>query len=744
MMDRLPPLPLWCFAVAFAVYAVMAAPGVEWMDSGELTAAGFTLGGAHPPGHPAHTLLAKLASLVPIGEVAFRVNLLSALCMAAAVAGTAALARALVAKVPVAAAVAAGVVALSPLATTNATRAEVYAPVAALLVWALERTVRFVRDGAAPDALVAALCCALAAAFHPLIALAGALPIALGVAVRARRRLLRLAAPCVALGALALIAYGYLPVRGNAAERPLLLWDDPSDLDGFMRLLGGGAYQGNFALEGLPKRAALMAMLTGEGTGLAALFAGLVGLAFAATTRLRGAWLPLAFAASVIVAAATQRHYNPDMPGYVLPALLALAAGVAPLISVARKLAPGNHWLVPYVAAVPILGLAALGPVVRADDGGARRTDDALRHWDDTVGRVPAGPALYFANTDHALFPAQYEQLVAGARPDVALASFDLAHDVWFLRYIDDSLPALYVPHIDDDAYDAPAERLVATNLRAGRYVGGEVPAFGELRGSHAAPRGLGWRYALQPIDSDARESIPAPPPRYAGGVGRRVAGLTALVRARWEAGRGRLYHAARAAGLEDRFGPSTEKLRAPTDRPELARHVPVTTAVFLFDDWQRELLGDDLAWRGGLARERLPAGAVPERRLLALWHALLDGDPGATDGLQYLSRDELLATARAFGLARKFPASEEPLRVLLARDPDDVAAIILLGSAAGNQGRFDDAARLFTRATELAPRHADGFFRLGLALQRLGRIDEARAAFARARLLDPRIKTPF
>jgi len=75
------------FAIAAALYVVLAAPGVGWMDSGELTAAAWSLGGAHPPGHPAHSLLGKLASLAPLGEIAFRVNLLSGVAMAAALAG---------------------------------------------------------------------------------------------------------------------------------------------------------------------------------------------------------------------------------------------------------------------------------------------------------------------------------------------------------------------------------------------------------------------------------------------------------------------------------------------------------------------------------------------------------------------------------------------------------------------------------------------------------------------------------
>ena len=58
-----------CFVV---VWTGRAAPGVEWLDAGELTAAGFTMGVSHPPGQPGHALLARLAAYLPLGEVAFR------------------------------------------------------------------------------------------------------------------------------------------------------------------------------------------------------------------------------------------------------------------------------------------------------------------------------------------------------------------------------------------------------------------------------------------------------------------------------------------------------------------------------------------------------------------------------------------------------------------------------------------------------------------------------------------------
>ena len=55
-----------------------ACPTVYFGDSGELIAAADSLGVAHPPGYPIYTLLGRVALLLPIGEAAWRMNVLSA------------------------------------------------------------------------------------------------------------------------------------------------------------------------------------------------------------------------------------------------------------------------------------------------------------------------------------------------------------------------------------------------------------------------------------------------------------------------------------------------------------------------------------------------------------------------------------------------------------------------------------------------------------------------------------------
>lgn len=67
------------FLLSFVVYLVFLCPDVAWDDSGEFVTAGRCLGVPHAPGSPLVVILARIFTLAPIGSVAVRVNLLSAL-----------------------------------------------------------------------------------------------------------------------------------------------------------------------------------------------------------------------------------------------------------------------------------------------------------------------------------------------------------------------------------------------------------------------------------------------------------------------------------------------------------------------------------------------------------------------------------------------------------------------------------------------------------------------------------------
>ncbi|OGO33279.1 MAG: hypothetical protein A2Z03_08540 [Chloroflexi bacterium RBG_16_56_8] len=71
-------LGLLCVGVSFAVYWRTLAPTVFTFDSAEFATGAYTLGITHATGYPFYLLLAKLFTLLAIGDVAYRVNLMSA------------------------------------------------------------------------------------------------------------------------------------------------------------------------------------------------------------------------------------------------------------------------------------------------------------------------------------------------------------------------------------------------------------------------------------------------------------------------------------------------------------------------------------------------------------------------------------------------------------------------------------------------------------------------------------------
>src|SRR6266705_5869678 len=72
------------FVIALLLFTWTLAPTVTLTDSGELIVVAHGLGVAHPPGVPLWVILAHLASLVPLGNVAVRINFSSALFAALA------------------------------------------------------------------------------------------------------------------------------------------------------------------------------------------------------------------------------------------------------------------------------------------------------------------------------------------------------------------------------------------------------------------------------------------------------------------------------------------------------------------------------------------------------------------------------------------------------------------------------------------------------------------------------------
>ena len=72
------PFLLLACTIPFAVYMATLAPSVTFFDSGEFLTATASLGSAHSPGYPLFLMYAKPFTFIPLGNIAFRVNVATA------------------------------------------------------------------------------------------------------------------------------------------------------------------------------------------------------------------------------------------------------------------------------------------------------------------------------------------------------------------------------------------------------------------------------------------------------------------------------------------------------------------------------------------------------------------------------------------------------------------------------------------------------------------------------------------
>jgi hypothetical protein len=249
------------FAVPLAVYVASLRPGVDYWDTGELQTVPYILGIAHPSGFPAYVLVGWVWShAVPVGDPAYRMNLLSAVGMSsAAFALTAALLECAVE--PVFACGAALVFACTRVPWDHATHADVHPLALAAIGASFWLALRWRRTGSRRALVACAVAAALALAFH-----SGTVLILPGIVLAAlsRRPTLRDANVCIGLGAIIVAgAYAYLPLRsavlaadhrdptlalGLPPGRPFWDADHPSSWSGFRSEVGGGQFGTKAAL----------------------------------------------------------------------------------------------------------------------------------------------------------------------------------------------------------------------------------------------------------------------------------------------------------------------------------------------------------------------------------------------------------------------------------------------------------------------------------------------------------------
>jgi Protein of unknown function (DUF2723) len=232
-------------AIGFGVYLRTLMPGVAFADWGEMQVVPHVLGVAHPTGYPTYILLAWLAQLVPIGTVAFRANLLSAILVAATLATVVLISVRLGVRPLIAAA---GGLALGAVGTVwaAATVAEVNPLHLLLIALILHRALVWEDRLAVRDLAIGGLLIGLALGNH-LLTLFIAPFIVVFVLWAGRRTILDrpwLVLVPVVTGVLGLAVYLYIPLA--AAASPPLPYNHPLTLEAVLWLVTGAQFRGQF------------------------------------------------------------------------------------------------------------------------------------------------------------------------------------------------------------------------------------------------------------------------------------------------------------------------------------------------------------------------------------------------------------------------------------------------------------------------------------------------------------------
>lgn len=481
MRERLPSSPVLAgigvSAGALALYLSTIAPTLTWgylargVDGGELLAAANTFGVPHPPGYPTYTLLLKLfATLVPVGDFAFRGNLMSALLAT----GSVALLYAVVLRFcgymwpngprslrTVSAALGAGVFAASPLFWSQAIITEVhtlnalFAGLLLLIATRLALPTEPRGEGSPRNMLVLfGLVLGLGLGNH-LTLLAIAVPLALWVAASLGWRNVASVWPVLALF-VGLSIYVYLPI--SASQEPAVNWGNADTVGGMAWMLSGRVYQEHvFGVSSgaIGGRVRDWADLSFDQFNPIGIFLGLVG---AASLRTRQRWFLAASLASIAVVSVYSITFNTiDASVLTIPAFMVfsiwIGVGFYAVISSFSEWASSANQAAQQAAlkfvtnrtvlALSIIGALAMpisSVVLNHDDQNLRSDRRAFEYAKTVIDSVPDGSVVVSARETTA-FSMWYMRYAEETDRDVAPIASPLLQFDWYWRNLNARFP---------------------------------------------------------------------------------------------------------------------------------------------------------------------------------------------------------------------------------------------------------------------------------------------------------------
>jgi hypothetical protein len=433
---------------SLGLYVKTLAPTLLMADAAEFQLACYTLGIAHPTGYPLYAMVGWLWShLVPLGDAAYRVNLLSAVFAAWSVGLLYPLLLSVVrsalptshgATLRAVAFLATVTLAVSRTFWSQAVRAEVYALNSLFVVAMLYLLLHWAESRSPRTLQAAALVYGLSLTHHvTMILLLPACLVFVWLTDRSVFRSPKFFGTLLVLTGLPLALYLYIPWRAPdtpylhldlAPGRTLELYDN--SLRGFVSFLTAEMFQGQLGYQApIVDRLAMAATqllrqfgIVGTGLGLL----GVVRLALPSSGHRSRRILVLLGLCYCAVVAFTLFYHIGDIqvlytPSYILFALW-MGVGMAWLpdavgarIGVSSSVARAVSW-----GLIALFALLPLGSLWNNYSSVDKSGDHVARQWAEEIlsQPVPEG-AILVSNDRNEITPLLYLQYVEGQRPDL-------------------------------------------------------------------------------------------------------------------------------------------------------------------------------------------------------------------------------------------------------------------------------------------------------------------------------------
>ncbi|MBI6545390.1 MAG: DUF2723 domain-containing protein [Cyanobacteria bacterium NC_groundwater_1444_Ag_S-0.65um_54_12] len=443
---------IWVGVIAgllvFLAYLPTVQRGLGNWDVGEFQTVPYILGIAHPTGYPFYTLLGKVwLILMPVGSVAYRMNLLSAVCAAGAVGILGFMSRRFAGTfIALASALTFG---LAPYYWRVALRADPHALNALMVLGLLALCLAWAKRREPWLLGVLAFWSGLSLGNHLLILmLFPAVAILVLTTAPTKELTGKFVAALAGLFSAGLSVYWYLPLR--SLMNPPLNYGHPTTLERFLYLVSGSQFRGHMhflSLEGIAHfgqklaqyPAYLQTWYTGPGAALIGLFA-ICGLGWLCTKHWQTAlFLGLAF---LVPLYAASNYENADLDRYHFPAhavLLLCAAIGSGAIWKAWQTKPRVLLLLPL--------LALILPLILWQQNHGKFVQEAQDDW-----------------------PRRFMEAVFRSAPEngVILSWWSVSTPLWYGRWVEGRRPDLLIVddrNLYDDNWDGDFFKVVQANL---------------------------------------------------------------------------------------------------------------------------------------------------------------------------------------------------------------------------------------------------------------------------------------